>query len=96
MTHDDLFYTSVRHIQNEYKAVCEFNRDLHDDVRCLEEENAKLRHALAKEIHVQGILCADKDAWQCRECPLHREETDDCLACDAIGLAQELGIEEYE
>ena len=56
-------------------------------------ENARLRDAVKTAVRVQGILCGDMDATRCREeCPLHREETDDCLACDVIDVANELGI----
>lgn len=60
----------------------------------LEAENAKLRAAVAKAIKVQTYLCADKDKpWCDMECALHRADTDDCEACDLIGLAAKLGIE---
>lgn len=60
----------------------------------LADENAKLREAVATAIKVQAVLCGDADSLYChKECPLHRQESDDCLACDVIGVAQELGIE---
>lgn len=62
-----------------------------------EAENAKLREAVATAIRVQAVLCGDADSLYCRnECPLHRPESNDCLACDVIGVAQELGIEVEE
>lgn len=58
------------------------------------DENDKLRKAVATAIKVQAVLCRDADSSYCRDkCPLHRPESNDCLACDVIGLAQELGIE---
>lgn len=60
----------------------------------LRAENAKLREAVATAIKVQAVLCGDADSLYCRnKCPLHRPESNDCLACDVIGVAQELGIE---
>ena len=65
-----------------------------DEHRKLMAENAKLREAIAKAVHVQTVLCADKDAPWCRnECQLHRAESDDCEACDVLEVVQELGIE---
>ena len=63
-------------------------------VEMLADENAKLRKAVATAIKVQTVLCSDMDRSRCREeCPLHRQETDDCLACDVIEAAWEAGIE---
>ena len=60
----------------------------------LEAENALLRAAVATAIRVQTVLCGDMGIPRCRvECPLYRLETDDCMACDVIGVANELGIE---
>jgi hypothetical protein len=60
----------------------------------LKAENDKLREAVATAIKVQAMLCGDADRLYCRrDCPLHRQESDDCLACDVIDIAQELGIE---
>lgn len=60
----------------------------------LQTENAKLREAVATAIKVQTVLCGDADSLYCRnKCPLHRPESNDCLACDVIGVAQELGVE---
>ena len=60
----------------------------------LKAENAKLREAVATAIKVQAVLCGDADSLHCRnECPLHRPESNDCLACDVIEVAQELRIE---
>lgn len=60
----------------------------------LKSENAKLRAAVATAIDVQAVLCGDMDMSRCREeCPLHRQETDGCVACDVIDVARELGIE---
>jgi hypothetical protein len=57
-------------------------------------ENARLRMAVATAIRVQTILCADMGTPRCMaECPLYRLETDDCVACDVIRVARELGIE---
>jgi hypothetical protein len=65
-----------------------------DDYERMKAENAKLREAVATAIKVQAVLCGDADSMYCRKkCPLHRQESDDCLACDVIGVAQELGIE---
>lgn len=59
-----------------------------------EATSDRLREGLAKAIHVQAVLCADKDGPWCREsCPLYRAETDECEACDVIALAEELGVE---
>ena len=60
----------------------------------LEADNAKLREAVATAIKVQAVLCRDADSLYCRnKCQLHRPKSNDCLACDVIGVAQELGIE---
>lgn len=60
----------------------------------LKAENAKLRDAVATAIKVQTVLCGDADSLYCRnECPLHRPESNDCLACDVMVVAQELEIE---
>ena len=73
-----------------YETTCEFD----EEVGLLKAENAKLREAVATAIKVQAVLCGDADSWYCRnKCPLHRPESNDCLACDVIGVAQELGIE---
>lgn len=63
-------------------------------IKQLKDENKKMREAIANAVHVQTVLCADKDAPWCRnECQLHRAESDDCEACDVIEVVQELGIE---
>lgn len=62
--------------------------------KSMADENDKLREAVATAIKVQAVLCGDADSMYCRkECPLHRQESDDCLACDVIEVAQELEIE---
>ena len=64
------------------------------EIKRLYDENDKLREAVATAIKVQAVLCGDADSMYCRkECPLHRQESDDCLACDVIEVAQELEIE---
>lgn len=71
--------------------MCELCKEWSPDAGAV--ENARLRDAVKTAVRVQGILCGDMDATRCREeCPLHREETDDCLACDVIDVANELGI----
>lgn len=76
--------------RREHTARCNLEKMLAN----AEAENAKLRKAVATAIKVQAVLCGDADRSYCRkECPLHRRESDDCLACDVIGVAQELGIE---
>lgn len=71
----------------------EFAR-LRREMHRLQRENAKLRAAVATAIRVQTVLCGDAYMAYCREsCPLHRPETDDCMACDVIRVASELGIE---
>lgn len=63
----------------------------------LGRENAKLREAVATAIRVQAALCGNSDSPYCRnECPLHRPESNDCLACDVIEVAQELRVEVVE
>lgn len=60
----------------------------------LDDENAALRCAVADAIIVQRVRCGDADMSYCREkCPLHRRESDDCLACDVLDVAAKLGIE---
>lgn len=64
------------------------------DISELLAENAKLREAVATAIKVQVELCGNADRPYCsNECQLYRQESDDCLACDVIVVAQELGIE---
>ena len=71
----------------------EFAR-LRRELHCLQRENATLRTAVATAIQVQTVLCGNADMPHCREsCPLYRLETDDCVACDVIVAAHELGIE---
>jgi len=78
-----------RHMGVEVKVAA-------DKLDRLEAENAKLREAVATAIKVQAVLCGDADSLYCRsKCLLHRPESNDCLACDVIGVAQELGIEVY-
>lgn len=94
--------------RREYMRLSDENAKLRDEVERLRSvvsdgadnarevlaENAKLREAVATAIKVQAVLCGDADSPYCREeCSLHRRESDDCLACDVIGVAQELGIE---
>lgn len=70
------------------------NFKLQQHLEAEKQRNAKLREAVATAIKVQTVLCGDADSLYCRKkCPLHRQESDDCLACDVIGVAQELGIE---
>lgn len=84
-TPNDVLYSSV---------VEELTEDHIKENFELEADNAKLREAVATAIKVQAVLCGDADMLYCRkDCTLHRQESDDCLACDVIGVAQELGIE---
>lgn len=60
----------------------------------IKAENERLREAVTMAIKVQTVLCGDMGMSRCREeCPLYRQETDDCLACDVIEAAREAGIE---
>lgn len=75
------------------KSSRDYDRDL-DRRRRLATENARLRTTVATAIRVQTVLCGDMDMPRCiAECPLYRPETDDCVACDVIRVAHELGIE---
>lgn len=75
-------------------AECQHSQRLAENLEAGERENDKLRKAVATAIKVQTVLCRDADSLYCRnKCPLHRPESNDCLACDVIGLAQELEIE---
>ena len=72
----------------------EYLSGIADSVEAIVAENERLREAVATAIKVQTVLCGDMDMPRCREeCPLHRQETDDCLACDVIEAAMEAGIE---
>lgn len=79
---------------NELRRLSDARDRFEQGYTALESENAKLREAVATAIKVQAVLCGDADRTYCRKkCPLHRQESDDCLACDVIDVALELGIE---
>lgn len=85
------------HWHTEFINEQEYAHWMEEQAEKTEAENAKLREAIAKAVHVQTVLCADKDAPWCRnECQLHRAESDDCEACDVLEVVQELGIETSE
>lgn len=80
--------------QTGVKACMECGKRARAERDRLEAENARLSTAVATAIRVQTVLCGDMDMPRCiAECPLYRPETDDCVACDVIRVAHELGIE---
>lgn len=88
---------SNRAALNEAKYFMEHNKVLQKRINELAAENAKLRELVATAIRVQTVLCGNADSLYCRnECPLHRPESNDCLACDVIEVAQELRVEVVE
>ena len=84
----------IKSIKSAWRREHTARANLEKMLQQAESENTKLREAVATAIKVQAALCGDADRLYCRKkCPLHRQESDDCLACDVIGVAQELEIE---
>lgn len=73
-------------------AIYETNCDFDEEVASHRAENAKLRDSLkALMIGTYSELCADRDAPQCRECSMRRDNVE-CAMTDAMEL---LGIDMY-
>ena len=68
------------------RRCCEFEYELQQEFKTLEEENSELRKTLKELVFgTYAEVCTDRGEYECNQCSMHRG-SDECVITHALDL----------